>query len=591
MQKTTSFLALLAVAASCLTLTPSASAQTAASPDPYAGETPGQRDARMKWWREARFGMFIHWGVYSVPAGTYHGKRIDGIGEWIMCTGKIPMAEYQQYAKEFNPVKFNAEEWVRTAKAAGMKYIVITSKHHDGFAMFDSKASDWNIVNRTPFKRDPLKELAAACRKEGLRLGFYYSQAQDWNNGGSECSGAWDPAQKHDMDEYINRVAVSQVKEILTNYGPGVPAVLWWDTSCDMNPERAATLIPLLKLKPGIIHNNRLGGGFNGDTETPEQEIPATGFKGRDWETCMTMNDTWGFKSYDNNWKPTETLVRNLVDIASKGGNYLLNVGPSNEGLIPAPSVERLRAVGAWMKVNGEAIYGTSASPFKKLSWGRATQKPGKLYLHVFDWPKDGKLLVPLTSPVKQAYLLAEKSPKLAVVSSAAGLTVSLPAASPSPFAGVVVLDLAGPPKVIETSTRIRQAADGTLTLKADDAEIVGRNLKVEAHDGISNLGFWTDAGDYAQWPVTITKAGTFEVEASFACAPGADGSTCSLTVGDQTFMQTVPATGGWNDFTTETAGQITLDKAGPLTVTLKATDMPHGAVINLRSLVLKPVN
>ena len=591
MQKTTSFLALLAVAASCLTLTPSASAQTAASPDPYAGETPGQRDARMKWWREARFGMFIHWGVYSVPAGTYHGKRIDGIGEWIMCTGKIPMAEYQQYAKEFNPVKFNAEEWVRTAKAAGMKYIVITSKHHDGFAMFDSKASDWNIVNRTPFKRDPLKELAAACRKEGLRLGFYYSQAQDWNNGGSECSGAWDPAQKHDMDEYINRVAVSQVKEILTNYGPGVPAVLWWDTSCDMNPERAAKLIPLLKLKPGIIHNNRLGGGFNGDTETPEQEIPATGFKGRDWKTCMTMNDTWGFKSYDNNWKPTETLVRNLVDIASKGGNYLLNVGPSNEGLIPAPSVERLRAVGAWMKVNGEAIYGTSASPFKKLSWGRATQKPGKLYLHVFDWPKDGKLLVPLTSPVKQAYLLAEKSPKLAVVSSAAGLTVSLPAASPSPFAGVVVLDLAGPPKVIETSTRIRQAADGTLTLKADDAEIVGRNLKVEAHDGISNLGFWTDAGDYAQWPVTITKAGTFEVEASFACAPGADGSTCSLTVGDQTFMQTVPATGGWNDFTTETAGQITLDKAGPLTVTLKATDMPHGAVINLRSLVLKPVN
>ncbi len=591
MQKATSFLALLAVAASCLTLAPSVCAQTATSPDPYASETPAQRDARMKWWREARFGMFIHWGVYSVPAGTYHGKRIDGIGEWIMCTGKIPMVEYQQFATQFNPVKFNAEEWVRTAKTAGMKYIVITSKHHDGFAMFDSKASDWNIVNRTPFKRDPLKELAAACRKEGLRLGFYYSQAQDWNNGGSECSGAWDPAQKHDMDEYINRVAVAQVKEILTNYGPGVPAVLWWDTSCDMNPERAAKLIPLLKLKPGIIHNNRLGGGFNGDTETPEQEIPATGFKGRDWETCMTMNDTWGFKSYDNNWKPTETLVRNLVDIASKGGNYLLNVGPSNEGLIPAPSVERLRAVGAWMKVNDEAIYGTSASPFKKLAWGRATQKPGKLYLHVFDWPKDGKLLVPLASPVKQAYLLAKKSPKLAVVSSAEGLTVSLPAASPSPFAGVVVLDLAGPPKVIETSARIRQATDGTLTLKADDAEIVGRNLKVEAHDGISNLGFWTDASDYAQWPVTITKAGTFEVEASFACAPGADGSTCSLTIGDQTFMQTVPATGGWNDFATETAGQITLDKTGPLTVTLKATDMPHGAVINLRSLVLKPVN
>ncbi len=234
--------------------------------------------------------------------------------------------------------------------------------------------NDWDIVDATPYGKDLLKPLAEACRKHGLKLGFYYSQAQDWNNGGSAAGGKWDKAQEHSMDEYIDKVAVPQVREILTNYGE-FPAVLWWDTPTDMNKERADKLIELLKLKPGIIHNNRLGGGYKGDTETPEQYIPATGYPGRDWETCMTMNDTWGFKSYDHNWKPTETLIRNLVDIASKGGNYLLNVGPTAEGEIPAPSIERLKEVGAWMKVNGEAIYGTTASPFKRLPWGRCTKQ------------------------------------------------------------------------------------------------------------------------------------------------------------------------------------------------------------------------
>ncbi len=561
------------------------------APNPYADETPAQRDARMHWWREARFGLFIHWGVYSVPAGTYDGKRVGGIGEWIMCTGKIPMARYQEYAKEFNPVKFNADEWVRTAKNAGMKYIVITSKHHDGFAMFDSKASDWNIVQRTPWGRDPLKELAAACRKEGIKLGFYYSQAQDWNNGGSECSGAWDPAQKHDMDDYIDKVAVPQVKEILSNYGE-FPAVLWWDTPCDMNKARADKLVALLKLKPGIIFNNRLGGGYNGDTETPEQSIPATGFKGRDWETCMTMNDTWGYKSYDNHWKPTQVLLRNLIDIASKGGNYLLNVGPTSEGLIPAPSVERLREVGEWMKVNGEAIYATTASPFKKLAWGRCTQKPGKLYLHVFDWPADGKLAVPLASPVTKAYLLADPSQSLQVERSAEGKVVTVPSASQSPYAGVVVLEIAGPPEVTTTSSRIHQAADGTLTLKASEAELIGNSIQTETKgNGEPSIGFWTDAKDYVKWPVLLTKPGTYNVDATWACAPGAEGSEVALSIGDEQYPTTVVATQGWDDFVTQTAGQIEITKTGPVDFVLKAQSMPHGAVVNLRSLVFKPAN
>ncbi len=309
-----------------------------------------------------------------MPAGTYHGKQVGGIGEWIMNTGKIPVAEYRQFARRFNPLKFDAEAWVRTAKDAGMRYIVITSKHHDGFGMFDSKVTGWCLTRASPFHRDPLKELAAACRREGIKLGFYYSQAQDWNHpGGAAIGGRWDKAQEGGMDEYLDKIAVPQVRELLTGYGP--IAVLWWDTPMDMTRQRAEKFLPLLKLQPGIITNDRLGGGFAGDSNTPEQEIPATGFPNRDWETCMTMNDTWGYKSYDHNWKSPETLIHNLVDIASEGRQLLAERRADAEALIPAASVQRLREVGRWMHRNGEAIYGTTASPFKKLAWGRATKK------------------------------------------------------------------------------------------------------------------------------------------------------------------------------------------------------------------------
>jgi len=449
------FIAALVVLAAAFTV----SAQT---PPAAPGETKEHRDARMAWWREAKFGMFIHWGVYSVPAGFYHDKPVAGIGEWIMNRGKIPMAEYQSFAKEFNPVKFDADAWVKAAKDAGMKYIVITSKHHDGFAMFDTKASPWNIVQATPYGKDPLKDLAAACRKYGIKLGFYYSQAQDWNNGGAAAGGKWDPAQQHDMDDYIDKIAVPQVKEILSNYGE-FPAVIWWDTPTGMNTNRAQKLYDTVKaLKPDIIMNNRLGGGFKGDTETPEQKIPAKGFPGRDWETCMTLNNTWGFKRDDDHWKSTATLIRNLCDIASKGGNYLLNVGPTSEGLIPQPSLDRLAEVGAWMQVNGEAIYGTTATPFgselgaavkAKDGYGhdttvssgnnwRATTKPGKIYALIFNWPTNGKFELPgLQSRVKKAYLLAGHK-KLKFEKTESVVTLDLPAEAPDKVASVVCLEI-----------------------------------------------------------------------------------------------------------------------------------------------------
>ena len=399
----------------------------------------------MDWWKEARFGLFIHWGVYSVPAGVWNGKDIPGIGEWIMNRGKIPMVEYQKFPAQFNPVKFNADEWVKMAKDAGMKYIVITSKHHDGFAMFKSNASAFNIVDATPFKRDIIKELAEACKKQNIKFGLYYSQAQDWNHpGGAAIGGHWDSAQNGSMDKYIDEIAVPQVKEILSAYNP---AIIWWDTPTDMNKERAEKIGSELKNYPNIITNNRLGGGFDGDLETPEQYIPATGIPGKNWESCMTMNDTWGFKSKDNNWKSTTTLIRNLIDIASKGGNYLLNVGPTSEGIIPIPSVERLKEVGAWLKINGESIYGTTASPFAYLPWGRATTKNNKLYLHVFDYPKDGKIKIPIANNVLKAYLLS--NPSVIIKSNKVGqyTYLQLPTDAPDKIASVIVVETKGATK------------------------------------------------------------------------------------------------------------------------------------------------
>lgn len=516
-----------------------------AGPDPYADETPAQRDARMAWFREARFGMFVHWGVYSVPAGVYDGKPIGGIGEWIMHQGRIPVERYRAYAKEFNPVRYDAERWVRIAKNAGMKYIVITSKHHDGFAMFDSKVSDWNIVKATPFGRDPLAELARACKKHGIRLGFYYSQAQDWNNGGSAAGGHWDPRQDRDMTEYIEKVAVPQVGEILTKYGK--VSVLWWDTPVEMTKDRADLLLPLLRLQPGIIHNNRLGGGYRGDTETPEQFVPATGYPGRDWETCMTMNDTWGYKSTDHNWKSGETLIRTLVDVASKGGNFLLNVGPTSGGEIPAPSVERLATVGARMKKNGSAIYATSASPFKKLAWGRCTRRSGKdgatLFLHVFDWPKDGKLVVPgLKSQVVSASLLVGGQ-KLAFHNTPAGVEIAVPIQAPDEVSTTVKLAVKGAVLVEQPLLALKPGAP--LALEPDEATLHG-GLQSEERGGKPNLGYWADPQDHAEWTFAAEESGTVRLTTEIA-APASAAFT--VTLGGKTVRFASPDTGSYESY------------------------------------------
>ena len=434
-------------------------------------ETPAQKDTRLAWFREARFGMFIHWGLYSIPAGEWHGTRTKHIGEWIMNDLSIPVADYKAFAKDFNPTGFSAHDIVALAKSAGMKYIVITAKHHDGFAMFDSKVNDFNIVAATPFHRDPLKELAEECRKQGVQLGFYYSQDQDWTapggsailrSGHDPVTHHWDKAQDGDFDTYLHTKSIPQIKELLENYKE-YPVVVWFDTPTkNMTPERAAEVVKLLNQHPNLIWNNRLGGTYKGDTETPEQYIPAQGYPGRDWESCMTMNDTWGFKSFDTNFKSTETILRNLIDIASKGGNYLLNIGPDSHGIVPVPEVERLQQVGTWLKVNGEAIYGTTNttfgpeagdfSPTEKDKNGnpkfvstwkwRSTTKADKIYLEVFAWPTAPFHLDNVKRHVTKAYLMADKShTSLKLTQTGPALDIQLPSKALDPIATVVVLE------------------------------------------------------------------------------------------------------------------------------------------------------
>jgi alpha-L-fucosidase len=442
------------------------SSMRAETEPPRAGppESAAQRDARMAWWREARFGMFIHWGLYAVPAGEWQGQTNHA--EWIRETARIPLEEYEQFVAQFNPVKFNADEWVRIAKDAGMKYIVITSKHHDGFCLFDSRHTEFD-VRSTPFRRDILKELAEACRRQGLRICWYHS-IMDWHHPDYLPRRAWEQrsAEGADFGRYCAYLK-GQLRELLTNYGP--IGVLWFDGEWEdtWTHEHGEPLYDYVRaLQPDIIVNNRVdkgrggmagmtSGRHAGDYGTPEQEIPATGLPGVDWETCMTMNDHWGYNKRDKNFKSAAELLRMLADIASKGGNYLLNVGPTAEGEFPPESVARLAEMGRWMKINGEAIYGTQASPFPSLPWGRCTQRAlpdgrKRLYLHVFEWPADGRLEVLglLADPVR-AFLLADPDhAPLAVVREGDVVVVTLPSSAPDPVNSVVALDVQRRPAV-----------------------------------------------------------------------------------------------------------------------------------------------
>jgi alpha-L-fucosidase len=408
----------------------------ALSPEPFVDQAAARapvdsaKEARLTWFREAKYGLFIHWGLYAIPAGQWNGKRSLGLGEWVMLRSAVPVKEYERLAARFNPVKFNADEWVKVARDAGMKYIVITSKHHDGFALFKSRASPYNVVDATPFKRDVLKELADACARGGIRLGFYYSQSQDWH----EPNGAgntWDfgPDERKDYDAYLRGKAEPQVRELLTGYGK--VALIWFDTPRMMTGDRPHRFTKIVReLQPETLIDGRLGA--EGDyTSTGDNVVPPN-VSGEAWEVPATINHTWGYRTDDTDWKSPGQIAFKLVDIVSKGGNYLLNVGPTAEGVIPQVSQDILRTVGRWLQVNGEAVYGAAATPFgeelgepsargakdvrgdslvyQQMQW-RVTTKPGKLYFTFFDEPRAPFALPRMKNTVKRAYRLADNAP------------------------------------------------------------------------------------------------------------------------------------------------------------------------------------
>lgn len=545
-----------------------------------------QQDAKMEWWREARFGMFVHWGLYAVPAGEWQGKEIPGISEWIMLRAGIPVKEYEKLAEQFNPVKFDAEKWVLLAKNAGMKYIVVTSKHHDGFAMFHSKASAYNIYNATPFKRDPLKELSEACKKHDIRLGFYYSQAQDWHEAGGTYSGIekgtphWDPTLKRDsLMNYIQQKALPQVKEILENYG-GLD-ILWWDTPIAMTEEAAQLLKQEVDKYPNVITNNRLFRPWPGDFSTPEQHVPPTGLD-YDWEVCMTMNTSWGYKWYDNNWKSAENLIRMLVDIASKGGNLLLNVGPTAEGLIPDSSVVRLEQIGRWMKLNGESIYGTSASPFFKLPWGRCTQRQENgnttLYLHVFTWPKDQVLKIPgLDTKIQDVYLLSNPKQKFAWKFENGDVLIHAPSVIFDPINTVIVVKTKGK---LEITSNMPALKNGVIEFPAGFADIYnpgyGTHARITESDGKNYITNWIDPRVKVEWMFNIQETGDYIIEASVITS---DTCMVEITIGKQTIKATICQ--NTDNFKAIRLGEISITETGtqvltivPVKETWKSTDL-----------------
>jgi alpha-L-fucosidase len=427
---------------------------------PQTNKTP-QPDSRMDWWCDARFGMFIHWGLYAVPAGEWIGKT--GYGEWIRTSAEIPLETYNQFVPQFNPILFDADAWVKMAKEAGMKYIVITSKHHDGFCMFGTQQTGFCITS-TPYNKDPMKDLAAACKKYGLKFCFYYS-IMDWHHPDYLPRRNWEtdrPTEGADFNRYLEYMK-AELKELLTNYGE--IGVLWFDGEWEntWNEKYGKQIYAYCRsLQPNIIINNRVGAGrldmegltkegaFGGDFGTPEQQIPPTGLPGVDWETCMTMNDHWGYNKNDKNFKSSAEMIRMLADIASKGGNYLLNVGPKADGQFPRESIDRLREIGKWMSVNGEAIYGTTASPLSRTDWGRCTRKDYeggvKLFLHVFQWPENKEIIVPgCLNPVKKAYLLSDPSRSpMAVKRMEEAILITLPEKMPDTVNTVIALDLEG---------------------------------------------------------------------------------------------------------------------------------------------------
>ena len=555
-------------------------------------------EQRAAWFRQDRFGLFIHWGIYS----------LIGQGEWIQDTGKIPVTEYEQLVPKFNPSEFNAAEWVAAARQAGQKYIVITAKHHDGFCLFDSKLTDYDVMS-SPFRRDVIRELTDECHKQGLRIGYYYS-IMDWHHPDYLPRRKWEaatrPVAEADFNRYLEYMQ-GQIRELMSNYGR--VDLLWfdggWEHQSLEDREKFADIIRIAReLQPQLLVNDRAHIG--GDFQTPEQYIPATGLLGADgqpalWEACLTMTTGhgsysptawWGYDKNEKAFKPTEELIQKLVDVCSKGGNLLLNVGPMPSGRIQPEMTERLQGIGSWMDQHSEAIYGTTASPFRRYPFfGRVTTKGDVLNVVLFDWPENQKLLLPgLKTAVTDCRFLAKAGPtgeKLPVQVSEAGVSISLPDMPPDPVASVLVVKLAEPPEVVPST--IHPDAQGVVRLNALLADIRaqhGQRARPMSRAGRGYIGDWSNPNDRVIWEFHLAAAGSYRVELEgTAASPEASGQRVEVTVGDQKLIGKIVPEG------VKLEGKLQLP-TGDLVLSVKLLDAKRtgGPVLDLYEVRLIPV-
>lgn len=537
----------------------------------------------LKWFADDKYAMFIHWGVYSEVGGEWKGQTYYGIGEWIMHMAKIPVDEYKAYASNFNPQGFDATKLVQLAKAAGMKTIVITSKHHDGFALFDSQASDFTITKASPCKRDLMEELADACAAEGIRFGFYYSQNQDWTEpyGGNYKGKRPKGYKPEDFNIYFKNKVVPQVTELLTNYGE--IALIWFDTPGDMPKTYSSQLVDLVtKLQPNCLINSRIGGGYGDYVSLGDMHIPPVRPDVGVWETVDTTNDSWSYTWYDQNWKSPKTIAERLVQVVARGGSYMLNIGPRGNGTIPSGVVDALTASGAWVTANGEAIYGASASPFDQgFSWGDITTKGNDVYLHVFEWPVAGTLrLADLGANVTAAKLLNDASEvSYTQKGSVLEINIGSQVGRDMPLISVVKLTLDGPAKVPSQATQIDGITPATLLAEMSIVE----NCEVNEYRWMEKFGEWKH--DYyveqwasedakAVWDLNVLEAGQYQVSVEYTCENDAANSEWVLSCGDEsiTFITYESGFDSSKDFQrgpprqrnfTVTLGVLNIPKAG----------------------------
>jgi len=556
----------------------------------------------------------IHWGLYSILAGEYNGQRMDYVGEWIMSRFNIPISEYSKLANRFNPVGFNADRWISLASKAGMKYLVITTKHHDGFAMYHSKCDPYNIVDATPFGRDPMKELAEACARHGVKLCFYYSQALDWHepdaggaegghsNMGMSWTNDWDFPDNDSkrFERYFEKKVKPQVTEILTGYGP--IGAIWFDCPFTITRPQCEELYELVRsLQPECIVNSRIGQGLGdyqcfGDNEAPGR--PLEGY----WETVATLNDTWGYKHFDNNWKSASEVVSLLTNLASKNVNYVLNIGPDANGEFPDPAIAVLEEVGRWMDTNSESVYSTEATPFRcDTPWGPVTRKQGRLYFHIHREPDGPFRLNGLRNRVRSAYLLDTPGVFLDVRQSQGeyDLEVDLPATRRL-LPRVLAVDIEGEPDV---EPGILQQGDGSVLLNADMACIHKSEESTMSLKPDGALSGWVDTADWLEWEFKIAKGGVFRVEVTTASGehsrPWRGGHIVKIAVGERALDAQLELDRPVDDVSARyypqgvsVCGEVQIPAGGTHRLSLKAVRMPkvEHPGLNVRSVKLVPV-